>query len=166
MVSDLFCTNTLLLALSCSDIVSCRMGKKWPWQRDLGQERETVHNPSPPSDLSCFFTVLLTWVNCASVRWATRVQDVFTAGKLLALGLIIVMGVVQICKGEALSGEAEERILPQQSMLYVALSKQTWLLPRDTDHIPFESGLVSRFLAPVRNWGNKLIWGNAILHFL
>uniref|UniRef100_A0A668U2R5 Uncharacterized protein n=1 Tax=Oreochromis aureus TaxID=47969 RepID=A0A668U2R5_OREAU len=35
-----------------------------------------------------------------SVRWATRVQDMFTAGKLLALALIIIMGVVQVCKGE------------------------------------------------------------------
>ncbi|XP_064148370.1 large neutral amino acids transporter small subunit 2 isoform X1 [Loxodonta africana] len=35
-----------------------------------------------------------------SVRWATRVQDIFTAGKLLALALIIIMGMVQVCKGE------------------------------------------------------------------
>lgn len=48
----------------------------------------------------CVFSVLLTWVNCSSVRWATRVQDIFTAGKLLALALIIIMGIVQICKGK------------------------------------------------------------------
>ncbi|XP_075876686.1 large neutral amino acids transporter small subunit 2 isoform X2 [Nelusetta ayraudi] len=56
----------------------------------------------PESSLRLLATVcllLLTWVNCHSVRWATRIQDVFTAGKLLALALIIIMGVVQVCKG-------------------------------------------------------------------
>ncbi|XP_061428143.1 large neutral amino acids transporter small subunit 2-like isoform X1 [Lethenteron reissneri] len=50
--------------------------------------------------LAALCLLLLTWINCWSVRWATRVQDVFTAGKLLALALIVVMGLVQICKGE------------------------------------------------------------------
>nr|XP_020508825.1 large neutral amino acids transporter small subunit 2-like [Labrus bergylta]XP_029136884.1 large neutral amino acids transporter small subunit 2-like [Labrus bergylta]XP_029136885.1 large neutral amino acids transporter small subunit 2-like [Labrus bergylta] len=49
--------------------------------------------------LAAVCLLFLTWVNCHSVRWATCVQDVFTGGKLLALGLIIIMGLVQICKG-------------------------------------------------------------------
>ncbi|XP_023688368.1 large neutral amino acids transporter small subunit 2 [Paramormyrops kingsleyae] len=49
--------------------------------------------------LAALCLLVLTWVNCHSVRWATRVQDIFTIGKLLALGLIITMGIVQIFRG-------------------------------------------------------------------
>ncbi|KAJ0029267.1 hypothetical protein NQD34_004264 [Periophthalmus magnuspinnatus] len=49
--------------------------------------------------LSATCLLLLTWVNCWSVRMATRIQDIFTVGKLAALGLIIVVGLVQICHG-------------------------------------------------------------------
>ncbi|KAK7159540.1 hypothetical protein R3I94_005778 [Phoxinus phoxinus] len=58
--------------------------------------------------------LLLTWINCCSVRWATRVQDVFTTGKLLALCLIIIMGIVQICKGHYYWLEPEHAFQPFQ----------------------------------------------------
>ncbi|XP_047240762.1 asc-type amino acid transporter 1 isoform X3 [Girardinichthys multiradiatus] len=57
--------------------------------------------------LSATCLLLLTWVNCYSVRMATRIQDVFTVGKLMALGLIIVVGLVQIFNGNC------EALIPQ-----------------------------------------------------
>ncbi|XP_066510316.1 asc-type amino acid transporter 1-like [Hoplias malabaricus] len=74
--------------------------------------------------LSTICILLLTWVNCSSVRWATRIQDFFTIGKLLALVLIIVVGLVQICKGhyDALEPQTAFEFIRDPSVGQIALA--------------------------------------------
>ncbi|XP_017158907.1 asc-type amino acid transporter 1-like, partial [Poecilia reticulata] len=74
--------------------------------------------------LSATCLLLLTWVNCSSVRMATRIQDVFTVGKLMALCLIIVVGLVQIFNGnyEALTTKVTFSMDKPPSIGQVALA--------------------------------------------
>lgn len=57
----------------------------------------------PPDDAARMLAVccicVLTFVNCYDVKWATRVQDIFTYAKLLALVIIIAAGGVQLYNG-------------------------------------------------------------------
>ncbi|XP_071256262.1 large neutral amino acids transporter small subunit 1-like [Salvelinus alpinus] len=59
--------------------------------------------------IACQCILLLTAVNCWSVKAATWVQNVFTAAKLLALVLIILLGFVQIGRG------GTERLWPENA---------------------------------------------------
>lgn len=42
---------------------------------------------------------LLTCINCLNVKWATKIQGIITASKLIALLIIILIGLAWMLKG-------------------------------------------------------------------
>lgn len=58
---------------------------------------------SPPESavkiLASICLCFLTAINCLSVKWSMKIQDVFTAGKLIALVLIILAGLYWMATG-------------------------------------------------------------------
>lgn len=47
-----------------------------------------------------WFVGLLTAINCYNVKWVTRVQDAFTATKILALVVIVLAGLWVLWGGD------------------------------------------------------------------
>ncbi|KAF2365080.1 Amino acid/polyamine transporter I [Trinorchestia longiramus] len=58
---------------------------------------------SPPDTavrlLAAVVICFLTWVNCTNVDWATKVQDIFTVAKIVALIIIIAAGIYWLATG-------------------------------------------------------------------
>ena len=42
---------------------------------------------------------MITFVNCASVKWATRMQNVFTVAKMVAIVMLVITGLVRLSQG-------------------------------------------------------------------
>lgn len=61
------------------------------------------------------FPVLLTFINCWNVNWATRVQSIFTVTKVFALAIVIIIGFIQLGKGQLAFGRVFNQSISRES---------------------------------------------------
>lgn len=78
---------------------SCSWQKKWLYIQ-LIPDCTIITLYNNYSTIFATVSGILAFINCWDVKWATRVQDVFTYAKLLALFVIIFTGAYQLCNGK------------------------------------------------------------------
>ena len=69
-------------------------------------------------NLNILFTGIITFVNCASVKWAARMQIVFTAAKMIAIVMLIVTGIVRIAQGKLNCGVHNQQSCTKMTECY------------------------------------------------
>lgn len=72
--------------------------------------------------LAALCITILTFINCMNVKWATRVQDIFTAAKILALIMIIITGFVKLFMNEQVESFEEPWEKTQTNLGNIALA--------------------------------------------
>ena len=97
-----------IVALTFSKYASKPFFPGDPLTKEYYQKMTDQYSECEPPDeavrlLAAVCICILAFVNCYEVKWATRVQDVFTAAKLLALFTIIGTGIIQLGRGQDLS---------------------------------------------------------------
>ncbi|KAF9809469.1 hypothetical protein SFRURICE_020766 [Spodoptera frugiperda] len=98
---------------------------------DLGIKPETscpavalaTTRPTRQFSIPQKYQSILTAVNCISVRWTMRIQDVFTSSKLLALVVIIISGIYYICYCQLSAQQIITRRKPLL-VIFIAMSEQ------------------------------------------
>ncbi|XP_006008579.1 Y+L amino acid transporter 1 isoform X2 [Latimeria chalumnae] len=71
----------------------------------------------------------LTFINCACVKWGTKVQDVFTCAKLLALMLVISVGLIKIGQGHTQHLESPFEGSSTETFGNEVLGYAKWIIP-------------------------------------
>ena len=90
--------------LSCFPFLQKTPSQKVTLTNCRGAVQPAGTNPCLPASvrmLAAGCICLLAFINCWSVRAATKVQDYFTLAKLCALAIIIATGIYQLCRGES-----------------------------------------------------------------
>lgn len=99
LMSFLYLWVTFLIILPCSNAVAALTFARYVIQPFYEADCESSENAVRLIGFA--IVLILVWVNCYSVKWSLRLQDSFTALKVLALGLIISIGLYYIIAGKA-----------------------------------------------------------------